>query len=143
MRKTLQSDVTNATTSYADVTGLSFPVTASRTYRFRFVVDYTCNATTTGSSWSINGPTSPTRLSFRAEYSLTTTSRTTLEGCSAYDTNAANASSAATGANHAIVEGFITPSADGTVVLRFISEVAVASAIVAKAGSTVDYFEVK
>ena len=42
----------------------------------------------------------------------------------------------------AIVEGYITPSIDGTVAARFASEVTV-SAIIAKAGSAVDYHEVK
>lgn len=44
-------------------------------------------------------------------------------------------------ANIAIMEGLITPSANGTVVARFASEVS-ASAIVAKAGSTVFYQQV-
>jgi len=146
MRKTLQSDVTNANASantVADVTGLSFPVTAGRTYRFRFLIDYTSAATTTGSRWSINGPSAPTRLSYRSQYSLTTTSDTINTGLDTYDLPAAsNATSAATTANVAIVEGYITPSIDGTVAARFASEVTV-SAIVAKAGSAVDYHEVK
>lgn len=143
MRQTLQADVVNATTAFADVTGLSFPVTAGRTTRFRFVIDYTCNATTTGSAWSINGPAAPTRLSYDVEKDLSTTAKTILNGVSTYNADTANASSAATGANKAIIEGFITPSVDGVVTARFLSEVAVANGIVAKAGSTVEYHEVK
>lgn len=141
----LASDVTNnnaTANTIADVTGLSFAVTAGNTYWFRFFIMYTAAATTTGSRWSINGPASPTSLLFKSEYSLTTTSRTINEGLSAYDTPAASsASSAATGSNCAWVEGFIKPSANGTVIARLASEVS-SSAIVAKAGSILHYQQV-
>lgn len=141
----LGSDQTNnnaTANTIADVTGLSFSVTAGSTYWFRFLVMYTAAATTTGSRWSVNGPASPTLLIFRSEYSLSGTTQTLNAGLSAYDTPAASsASSAATGSNIAKVEGFITPSASGTVILRFASEVS-ASAIVAKAGSILHWQQV-
>jgi len=141
----LSADVTNnnaVANTIADVTGLSFSVTAGNTYWFRFVIPYTAAATTTGSRWSVNGPTSPTSLYFWSQYSLTTTTQTTNDGLTAYDTPAAsNASSAATGSNIAIVEGFIKPSANGTVIARFASEVS-ASAIVAKAGAVAYYHQI-
>ncbi len=136
----LASDVTNnnaTANTIADVTGLSFSVTAGETYYFQFVIWYTSAATTTGSRWSINGPGSPTRLGYRSSYSLTSTSETVNSGLTAYDLPAAaNATSTATttGGNVAVVEGLITPSANGTVIARFASEVS-SSAIVAKAGS--------
>ena len=141
----LGADVTNnnaTANTIADVTGLSFAVNAGETYWFRFVIDYTAAATTTGSRWSVSGPGSPTRLSFTSYYSLTSTTKTTNQGLSAYDTPAAsNATSAATGANQAVVEGFITPSSNGTLIARFASEVS-SSAIVAKAGSRVEWMRV-
>lgn len=137
----LGSDVTNnnaVANTIASVTGLSFPVVSGHKYFFRFTIPYTSAATTTGSRWSITGPTT-SELRYRSEYSLTTTSRTINDGLSAYDNPAAsNASSAATGSNIAIIEGFITPTADGDVTARFASEVA-GSAIVAKAGAVVYY----
>jgi hypothetical protein len=51
---------------------------------------------------------------------------------------AANASSATTGNNWAVINGIIQPSAAGSVIARFASEIA-SSAIVAKAGSFVRY----
>lgn len=142
----LGADVTNANAvanTIADVTGLSFPVTAGETYFFRFTIQYTAAATSTGSRWSVNGPGAPTALRFRSEYSLTTTTRTLNDGLSAYDTPpaASNATSAATGANIAYIDGFITPSANGTVIARFASEVA-ASAIIARAGSILEWVRV-
>lgn len=140
----LASDVTNNNASantIADVTGLSFSVTAGELYWFRFVIHYTAAATTTGSRWSINGPSSPTQLRYRSQYSLTTTTDT-INTATAYDVPAAsNATSAATAGDIAVVEGFIQPSANGTVIARFASEVA-SSAIVAKAGSVCHYMRV-
>lgn len=137
----LASDVTNnnaVANSIADVTGLSFPVVNGTRYWFRFCIQYTAAATTTGSRWTVNGP-SFSELRYGSEYSLTTTSRTMNEGLVAYDLPAASsASSAATAGNIAIVEGFIRPSADGTVIARFASEVA-SSAIIARTGSYVEY----
>ncbi len=133
----LTSDVTNSNVTantIADVTGLSFAVTSGNTYKFRFFIAYTAAATTTGSRWSINGPTN-TFLYYHSSYSLTTTTTTTNDGLSTYDVPAAsNISSAATGSNIAIIEGIIKPSASGTVIARFASEVS-SSAIVAKTGS--------
>lgn len=139
----LASDVTNnngTANTIADVTGLSFPVTSGKKYRFRFEFQYTAAATTTGSRWSINGPGGTMR--YRSEYSLTSTTTTTNEGLASHDLPAAsNATSAATGANTGTVEGFYEASSTGSVILRFASEVS-SSAIVCKAGSVVYYQEV-
>lgn len=140
----LAADVTNnnaVANTIADVTGLSFAVTAGQYYWFRFAIDYTAAAGATGSRWSISGPTT-TRLSYRSSYSLTTTTETVNSGLGAYDLPAAaNATSPVTTGNVAIIEGFIQPSANGTVIARFASEVA-SSAIVAKRGSIVEYMDV-
>lgn len=139
----LAADVTNNNASantIADVTGLSFSVTSGEQYYFEFRIQYTAAATTTGSRWSVNGPGSPTYLRYKSEYSLTTTTNTVNEGASAYDIPAAsNATSAATGSNFAWIAGFIQPSANGTVIARFASEVS-SSAIVAKQGSILKWY---
>jgi len=137
----LTSDVVNnnfTANSIANVTGLSFNVTAGNTYKFRFVIAYTAASTTTGSRWSINGPAT-TFLYYHSSYSLTTVSTTQNEGLSSYNVPAScNATSAATGSNIAIIEGTIRPSANGTVIARFASGVS-SSAITAKTGSYVEY----
>lgn len=140
----LAADVTNnnaVANTIADVTGLSFAVVNGRRYWFRFVIHYTAAAGATGSRWSINGPTI-TRLAYRSSYSLTTASETVNSGLNAYNLPAAsNATTPSTTGNTAIIEGHIQPSADGNVIARFASEVA-SSAIVAKAGSIVEYMDV-
>jgi hypothetical protein len=138
----LSGDITNnnaVANTIADVTGLSFPVTAGLRYYFRFVIQYTAALATTGSRWGINGPASPTELRYQSRYSLTLTTETNNQGVSAYDFPAAsNVSSASVVGNMADIEGFIVPSASGNVIARFASEIA-SSAIVAKAGSFVEY----
>ncbi len=140
----LAADVTNnnaTANTIADVTGLSFAVLSGCYYWFRFVINYTAAAGTTGSRWSISGPTI-TRLSYRSSYSLTSTTETVNSGLTAYDLPAAaNATSPSTTGNIAVIEGYIQPSADGTVIARFASEVS-SSAIVAKRGSHVEYMDV-
>jgi hypothetical protein len=136
-RDILTADATNnngTANTIQDVTGLQFPVVNGGHYWFRFAISYTAAATTTGSRWSINGPTiGADGLKYSSRYSLTTTTTTTNDGLSAYDSPAAsNASSAATGSNQAIIEGFLHAGADGNVVARFASEVS-SSAVVAKA----------
>jgi hypothetical protein len=140
----LGSDVTNnnaTANTIADVTGLSFSVLSSKLYYFQFDIVYTSAATATGSRWSIDGP-STTYLLYRSEYSLTATTTTRNAMLTAYNLPAAsNATSAATTQNWAQIEGLIRPSADGTVIARFASEVS-SSAIVAKAGSFVRYQQI-
>lgn len=139
----LSADVTNnnaTANTMADVTGLSFSVTSGEKYWFYANIQYTSAATGTGSRWSMNGPTGTWR--FSSQYSLTTTSFTLNTGLSAVDTPAAsNATSATTGSNNAWIEGFFEATANGTVVVRFASEVS-ASAIVAKAGSILQWVRV-
>lgn len=132
----LASDVTNNNASantIADVTGLSFAVTAGETYWFEFTIPYTSAATTTGSRWAINGPGSPTLLHYRSEYTLAATT-TTVNSATAYDIPAASNASSLTAGNVATLWGFIKPSAGGTVIARFASEIS-SSAVVAKAGA--------
>lgn len=137
----LAADVTNSNATantMADVTGLSFAVTAGETYKFRFSIAYTAAATTTGSRWAINGPGSPTMLNYNSRYTLTATSDT-VNSATAYDTPAASNATSLTAGNMAIIEGIIKPSANGTVIARFASEVS-SSAIVAKAGSLLEWY---
>lgn len=137
----LSGDVTNnngTANTIADVTGLSFSVTAAETYKFKFIIAYTSAATTTGSRWSINGPGSPTLLNYSSRYTINATSET-VNYATAYDIPAASNASSLTAGNIAIIEGIIKPSANGTVIARFASEVS-SSAIVAKAGSLLEWY---
>ncbi len=140
----LGADVANAEAvalTYADITGLSFAVAASTRYRFRFVIDYTAAAATTGSKWSINGPAA-TRLIYRMHFTSGVGSDEIFHS-SAYNEPSSSAAStgSAAGANLAVIEGIVLiGGAGGTIVARFASEIS-GSAITAKAGSFVEYQE--
>lgn len=139
----LAADVTNNNASadtIADVTGLTFLALAGKKYYFRAIIPYTSAATTTGSRWSINGPTAPTLLNYTSNYTLTATSQT-VNYATAYDIPAASNATSLTAGNIAVVEGIIVPSVDGNVTVRFASEVT-SSAIVAKAGAMLEWLRI-
>jgi len=133
---TLGADVVNnnaTANTLQDVTGFSFNVTAGTTYNFRAQILYSSAVTTTGSRWTINGPAT-TFLAYRSVYTLTATTVTT-NNLSAYNVPAASNASTNPTSGVAVIEGVIRPSASGTVIVRFASEIA-SSAITARAGST-------
>lgn len=119
-------------------TGLSFTVTNGVRYRFLATINYTAAAATTGSRWTLSGPTT-SELSYTSTYSLTATSNTDNSAIAYAIPAAANLSSANTTGNIATITGVIVPSANGTLAVSFASEVA-SSAITCKAGSTIEYW---
>lgn len=137
----LPGDVVNnnaVANTIADVTGLSFPVVAGTKYSFKFFIVYSSAATTTGSRWSINGPAT-TFIHYRSQYPTTATAITNNTALAGYNLPAASNASSLTTNNIAIIEGIIQPSANGTVIARFASEIT-ASAITAIGGrSYVEY----
>lgn len=138
----LGSDVTNnnaVANTIADVTGLSFSVTNGKTYYFKAIIRYTAAATTTGSRWGVNcSAGTAANLTFTSEYTLTSTTSTRNAMVQAFDSPAASNATSVVAVNMAKLEGHFTPTADGTFIIRFASEVA-NSAIVAKAGSVCYY----
>ena len=142
----LASDVVNnnaVANTLQDVTGLSFPINEGKTYYFRFFFRYDAQVSTTGSRWTVNtvGTTAITFISYQSQYSIGTTSNT-INILPAQDLPAtSNTVSPYTLGNSGWVEGFVTAGANGSLILRFASEVA-NSAITAKAGSLVYWQEV-
>lgn len=139
---TAPADVANAAAdTLADFTGLTHAVDAGDKYRFRAVCHFAADATTSGSRWTINGPAATAASTgYTSTYSLTATTATTNHGLAAVQLPAAaNATSAATTGNIAVVEGFYTPSTAGTFAIQFAAE---AGTITAKAGSTLEIMKV-
>lgn len=139
--KVLSTDVVNSNATantLANINDLSFPVVANKIYYFKAIISYTSAATTNGSRWTINGPAAS--MSYK---SICTTDAThfVINYSSAYNFPAESSGFSLTAGNIAEIEGFIMPSADGTVVVRFASEIA-NSAITAKKGSILFYKEV-
>lgn len=141
----LASDQTNnnaVANTLQDVTGLTFGVTNGKTYYFKAVIKYTAAAATTGSRWTFYGTGGATfdEIYISSTYTLTSTSQT-VNYVSAINTPAASNASSLTTGNVAIIEGFVRSTNSGSFQLQFASEVS-SSAIVAKAGSILQYFQV-
>jgi parallel beta-helix repeat protein len=138
---TLGSDTANANATActpADVAGLSFSVVSGKTYRFHATIAYTAAATTTGSLWRISAP-SVSVFTYVSRYGLTASSETINNVDSILQPTTCSASSPSTSGTTATIEGVITPSANGTVVVQYASGVS-SSAITAKAGSTIEWW---
>lgn len=136
----LAADVTNnnaVADTLQDVTGLSFAVLNGKTYRYRFVFGYTSPIATTGSRWTVSGPSASVMPYWTDAMSTSATAAHLVNGhVSAWDAAVVSTATPNLGAGvfMATVWGLITASADGTVIGRFASEVS-GSAIVAKAGA--------
>lgn len=134
------ADVVNATTSFADVTGLTASLQAGKKYAFEAMLFHQTNATTTGAQFGVNIGAVPTQLNLSASQQITASVTNATYGSSAMVTardTAAVVETTGPGTNNflAWLTGFIIPSADGTFAIRCASEVAVASGLTVKAGS--------
>lgn len=134
------SDVTNATTSFADITGLTVALKAGLRYNFEAHLYHQTNATTTGAQYGVNHSGAATTLIAAAIQQITASVTAAAFGSSAavtaVDTAAVVETTGPGAANFlAILSGFIIPTADGTFAVRCKSEVAVAGGLVTKVGS--------
>jgi hypothetical protein len=127
------ADQASTSTTFADVTGLTFSINASTTYSIVCELSYLTAATTTALQIALNGPASPTALRYTVQ---TATSATAMHNASqsAYDT-VTNAASALTTALPVRLTGTVEngPNA-GTLALRMRTEVA-ASSVTIQRGS--------
>lgn len=130
----LSSNLVNVGTSFEDITGLSFAVTAGKTYKWRATISY---ALTGGASitFSSNGPaTSINNARFTTATALTTN---TISNQAAYDAGgfvvaSSNALSTA--------DGIFRVTASGTWTIRM--RCSVAGNLTIRAGSVLEYSEV-
>jgi hypothetical protein len=143
LEKTLvtSADVVRTDTAWGDVTDLTTPILAGKTYAFFVWLIYLTNATTTGARFGVNGP-ALTYLRLNGVGPLLgspTASATFTTGhaaINAVDTSAIGAQTTGSAVENAAgFGGTIVPSADGTFAVRAQSEVAVAAALTIRRGS--------
>ncbi len=146
--KRVTADVTNATTSFADVTGLTVPVKAGKHYAFVTHLYHIENASTTGARFAVNGPAMTNmRVNGMGVFSGSLTAAVMMSqvaDINTLDTAVPGATlGSATTPQVALwqMSGWVNPSADGTFAIRFQSEVAVASGVIVKAGSWMQFLE--
>jgi hypothetical protein len=134
---TNQTNDNASANTLADCGDLNFPVAANTWYTFRFVVDYTSAAATTGIGLAVNGPTL-TSLS----YSLRNSSSVTAASDNfrdAYNTHTVATASPSSLRGISVLEGVVRCSASGTLQLRFSSEVSSSAIVVNSLSSFVLY----
>ena len=119
------STTTNATTSFADVTGASFPMMANTIYQFQFDIIWQSSTSGVGIGFGVNGPASPNFVLVRTEIP-TSLSAVTHGMQRAYDTGTATTAVDATNVNcYAKCYGFVSNGANaGNLVLRIKAETA-------------------
>jgi hypothetical protein len=128
----LGSNVTNVGTAFEDVTGLSFAVTANKTYKWRATISYAATAAIT---LSTNGPaTSLNNARFTTALAATTN---VVSNQTSYD---AGANTAASGNGLSTADGIFRVTASGTFIIRF--RCATAGLFTIRAGSVLEYSEV-
>jgi len=117
VERTVVGDTNTALdTSYGNVTGLNWYGKAGEVYEFKAVVVYDVSAPSEGASFAMNGPAAAVN-----SYVVTVPSGATptTSFANAYDLPATAAGdSAFTTDNIAIIEGVVSPSADGTISVR-------------------------
>lgn len=127
----LSAPVVEAATTLTNV--LTAAMLSGLTYEFSFKAGYTSTATTNGSRWVYHG-IALTALNGTSRYTLTATSQTVNYFTAADIPAAANATSLTVG-NVVEINGFITPSADGTFAIQVASENAAGDSITVLAGA--------
>jgi hypothetical protein len=142
-RNVLPSAVTINSTSYQDVTGLSFPVVAGGNYRFKFFIPYTISDGASGTRWSINGPSYAGGgwLHYRTVLTLSQTAATIFGGPAGYDAPATANATSVVGASLATIEGQILATAGGNVIARGACELGTAT-ITVRPGASVEWLRV-
>lgn len=146
IKRMVANDVTNATTSFADITGLTQDLKSGRKYGFEVCLFHQTNATTTGAQFGVNIGATPTLLNVHGWGQITSSVTAAAFGASAMVTAVDTAMVVETtgpGAVNmlAMMFGTIQPSADGTFAVRSKSEVAAAGGLVIKAGSWLRIWE--
>lgn len=130
----MTSDYITSGTAYQNITGLSFAVTAGKTYKWRATILMVATATTNG-MLSTSGPSGTTTYRFTIGTGGTTN---VINNGSANNTG--SAVSMSTTQRIATADGIYQATANGTVSMSVISSVS--GALTIKAGSVLDFEEV-
>lgn len=115
---------TTTGTVFADVTDASFSVAASTKYRFRFIVFFTGNATTTGARFGVTAPASPTSVRLGSQQNSGTAAQDSGSVAATATIIVAATSGPGATSNWALIEGVLQNGANaGTLQLQSAAEV--------------------
>ena len=134
------ADFVSAVTSFADVTGLTCPVTSGKHYRLEAHMYHFQNAATTGARFAFGG-VAMTAMRAQALIVETGSVAAAVMNANIADVTAVDTAIVATTDGNittpvlSIISGWFNPSASGTFAFRAASEVAVAAGLTIKQGS--------
>jgi hypothetical protein len=128
--------VANTTVTLAN-TSLTFPVVAGGRYWFRAFVSFSCIAPATGARIVPNGPAF-TRLRYMHRMTNGAAVQVVGYGLAAWQLPATASGTSPTGGGECEIQGIVTPSAAGNVVIQIASEVAT-SPVTPLAGSHLEW----
>lgn len=132
-RKT--ADQSSTSTSFADVTGLTFSISASTNYRIECTLYHVTAVNTTALQVALNGPASPTAMRYSV-ITWTTATATHAGTQSAYDAVTNPATGAAAVSLPVLVRGTIENGGNaGTLALRMRTEVSTSSVTIQRGSS--------
>lgn len=135
-------DRSTSSTSFVDITDLTYAVAANTSYSFRCTLTFQSNLATNGFAFSVNGPASPTMIDYVTSYQTTAngtagTDVITQRHDVAYNVMSNTTSTVTVNVNlSATIEGTLDNGANsGTLAMRYLSELG-AQAITVKKGSS-------
>jgi hypothetical protein len=142
-RVVLGSDVTStvASTALFDVTGLSFPITAGKSYSFSVKIHNTQTPVANGLRLAINANVAVTSILYRVIIPTTNVAFTNFTS-SALD-GASTAATSTISPGYSTIEGFLVANNTGTAIVRFgrTTAGAAGNTTTIKAGSSIEYTE--
>ncbi len=140
------ADVINATITFANITGLTFSMLASKTYIIEAWLIFQSSAIATGIKFALNGPASPVAVVMNADIpiALTLYASGNMLASRAYDTGTPSTGVDAANANLLCkIDGLVrNGTTAGTLAVRFACEVATSPGVTVKAGSVLRYRQV-
>jgi hypothetical protein len=133
------ADQASTSTSFADVTGLTFSVSASTSYSIVCEISYVTAVSTTALQLALNGPASPTAMRYTVRTSTTATAMHSASQ-SAYDANTNPATGGGATALPVRLVGTVENGSNaGTLALRMRTEVSSSSVTVQRGSYCVLY----
>lgn len=130
--------------SFADITGLTYPIESGKNYCFEAHLFHVSNATTTGAQFAVNGPAATSFLGGNISTVTSSVSAAVFSSGAVATINTAftaQTTGSLTTIVPTILSGFYRPSAAGTFAVRATSEVTVAAGLTVKAGSWLRLWE--
>lgn len=140
-RSILTNDVsiTAANTNLNDATGLSFPITAGSSYKFRAELYVTASVANIGARFGINANVSVTAIVYRATGAGGTASANFVHNASALDSVSSTNVGSILSPQYVVIEGILIANNTGTAIVRFSKGGANAGTLTIKANSFIDY----